>query len=482
MFKKKEKKKEKEEKKKRASEPSAETPRRPSNPPSVPNSGASTWSGRADRMSPNKASLAATAPPEQNRRRWRPRRKPSSSDVVEGVDADDNDAETLSEDPLQGDPSPGVDSSEWDALLPETPTFGQSVKALDSLLDKALISRGRALDTSTRGDLAQSRLDHAEMYSKINRLPRTKALMYNKLIEIREERDIAVHRVHELEGKNQKLNLLLHIETEKVHKLQASDKEQKQQLRELRKHRREANILLKTTMADYEEHQRASELERQRLAEELTRQAKAREQQLKKEREDQIARHLREKVEQARKHQQELMSHKEAHRNELSSRQSERDREIEKREQEIQKREQEKRELEEKHKKEKEELEKHKIILEKKFISQIKDSKSAFHMEKNALKERLGKARKTLDVARDKHIVAKERALKKKFAQEMEAQKAKFEKELFQRDTFINKQAEYIKKIEEENRELKIEKVKVSLMHLDSEYESVAAALSSPFD
>merc|ERR1711871_1808880 len=104
------------------------------------------------------------------------------------------------------------------------------------------------------------------------------------------------------------------------------------------------------------------------------------------------------------------------HRNELSSRQSERDRAVQA---ELEKREQEKRELEEKHRKEKEELEKHKIELEQNFLNKISLSKktykeklAGFNAEKTALKARLGKARKHLDIARDKHIVAREKKIR----------------------------------------------------------------------
>ena len=78
--------------------------------------------------------------------------------------------------------------------------------------------------------------------------------------------------------------------------------------------------------------------------------------------------------------------------------------------------------------------------------------------------------------------MAREKQMQDKFDAEMAELKEKHEKELSERDKFINKQIEYIAKIEEENRTLKIEKVKVSLMHLDEEYESVAAALGRPLN
>ena len=486
------------------------SPRRPASA-SGSASSSSTFSGRVERISPTKASLSATAPaPQGTTRRWRPRRKsagsapPSSSNAIQNdddfdgeaylddadadadADSDSDSAAVLGQSALDASFPIGVDADDWDALLPETPTFRSSAHGLDVLLDNALIRRSRAQDTAQAGDLAQSRLDHATMYAQINELPRTKALMYNKLIHVREERDLAVKRVHVLEGANTKLNMLLHIETEKVHKLQGSDKAQREQLRELRKHRREANILLKTTMADYEEHQRTAELEKRQLAEELLREAKAKEDRIKKELAETEARQLKEKELMQQAHLEELESHKDNHRNELSSRQSERDRAVQA---ELEKREREKRELEEKHQKEKEELEKHKVELEKKFLNKINLSKttfnaklSSFNAEKSALKTRLGKARKHLDVARDKHIVAREKKMRDEFEASLAALKAEHEKELYERDTFINKQIEYIAKIEEENRTLKIEKVKVSLMHLDEEYASVAAALGRPLN
>lgn len=404
----------------------------------------------------------------------------------EGDGLADSDNFSLGDSALDASFPVGVDADDWDALLPETPSFNASARGLDDLLDNALLKRTHAEETVTAADLAQSRFEHATMYSQINKLPRTKALMYNKLIEVREERDIAVHRVHELEGANAKLNTLLHIEVEKVQNFQASDKEQKEQLRELRKHRREANILLKTTMADYEEHQRTAALEKQRLAEELMREAKEKEDRIRKQLAETEARQLKEREDMQKAHIEELEKHKDEHRNELSSRQSERDRAVQA---ELEKREKEKRELEEKHKREKEELEKHKVELEKKFLNKINLSKktyseklAGFNAEKSALKQRLGMARKHLDVARDKHIMAREKKLRDEFDAELEKMKAAHEKELQERDAFINKQIEYIAKIEEENRTLKIEKVKVSLMHLDEEYESVAAALGRPLN
>ncbi len=484
------------------------SPRRPDDPPgSASSSSSSTFSGRVERISPKKASVSAPVSSQGPlQRRWRPRRKSvvsapqSASDKAaqkqrgldDGIFLDDDNDDGDDPDNILGQSafddsiSFGVDADDWDALLPETPTFHASARGLDDLLDNALVKRSHAQDTVQAADLAQSRLDHATMYSQINKLPRTKALMYNKLINVREERDLAVSRVHELEGANAKLNRQLSIETEKVSKLTSSDKAQREQLRELRKHRREANILLKTTMADYEEHQRTAELEKHQLAEELLRTAKEKEDRIKKELAETEARQLKEKELMQQAHLAELESHKNNHRNELSSRQSERDRAVQA---ELEKREQEKRELEEKHKKEKEELEKHKIELEKKFLDKINLSKntfnaklSSFNAEKSALKDRLGKARKHLDVARDKHIVAREKKMRDEFEAKLAKQKAEFEKELYERDTFINKQIEYIAKIEEENRTLKIEKVKVSLMHLDEEYESVAAALGRPLN
>ena len=481
------------------------SPRRPEAPQATSTSGgaSATFSGRVERISPTKASLSSTAPAprgEAPQRRWRPRRKsagsapPSSTQSKGGGIGDDVDDGLFPGDSALDASFPvGVDADDWDALLPETPTFNASARGLDDLLDNALLKRSHAEETVTAADLAQSRFDHATMYSQINKLPRTKALMYNKLIQVREERDLAVIRVHKLEEANTKLNMLLHIETEKVNTLQASDKEQREQLRELRKHRREANILLKTTMADYEEHQRTAELEKQRLAEELMREAKAKEEQIRKKLAETEARQLKEKADMHKAHIEELEKHKDNHRIELSSRQSERDRavqaEMEMREKERLERDKERRELEEKHKKEKEELEQHKIELEKKFLNKIHLSKKSFDeklegfkAEKSALKVRLGQARKHLDIARDKHVAAREKKIREEYNAKLREMEAAHEKELKERDAFINQQTEYIAKIEEENRTLKMEKVKVSLMHLDEEYESVAAALGRPLN
>jgi Tfp pilus assembly pilus retraction ATPase PilT len=107
------------------------------------------------------------------------------------------------------------------------------------------------------------------MYKEINQLPKTKAQMYDAMLEARGELAQARHEIRELRAKKRKLDLLLHVENSKVIKFQKSDKEQKAQLRELRKHRREANMLLKSTMNELEQERLEAELERKRSAQEM---------------------------------------------------------------------------------------------------------------------------------------------------------------------------------------------------------------------
>ena len=147
--------------------------------------------------------------------------------------------------------------------------FAESVQALESVLDKAAGKCSFRDETNGRVDLAERRLRHAQMYKEINQLPKTKAQMYNAMLEARGELALARHEIRELRAAKRKLDLLLHVENSKVLKLQKSDKEQKAQLRELRKHRREANMLLKSTMNELEQERLEAELERKRIAQEL---------------------------------------------------------------------------------------------------------------------------------------------------------------------------------------------------------------------
>lgn len=105
------------------------------------------------------------------------------------------------------------------------------------------------------------------------------------------------------------------------------------------------------------------------------------------------------------------------------------------------------------------------------------------------LKNRLAKARNHLDRAKLMAVSKKEKELTEKFQKEIRELKQAHAEELHKRNKAdvtkledMRKLEQYCRKLEEEIRALKVEKVKVSLMHLDREYESVALAMGGSLD
>ena len=343
--------------------------------------------------------------------------------------------------------------------------FFQESQNLDKILTLAGKRATRSVASVGDSRLAQSRLEHAQMYHEINQLPKSKAEIYNQLLDVRGERDVLREKFKKEHMAKAKISTMYKLEVQKTKKLIEKDKLSQADLRELRKFRRDNNIMLKSTIADFDNYKRDKELEILRLVQE------------KEEEKQKLAENLHKEHEQASKQFNRVSESRERQHKEAMEAKAE--------------------ELA----KQRAEVEKHKKELESSFLNKIKKQQSGFGSEKTMLQKKLAETRMHLQNAKQKAMSIKEKEMVEKHNKSIvrlkrehrEAIAAK-DLEIKDREAHIEEQVKFIqnadvkhdeelqhlrdiiKKLEKLVRNAKVEMVKVSLHHMDEEYEFMSRA------
>jgi hypothetical protein len=116
--------------------------------------------------------------------------------------------------------------------------FLQESQNLDNILTLAEKKATRSVSTIDDNRLAQSRLAHATMYHEINNLPKTKAEIYNQLLDIRFEFGTLKEQYKKEHTALQKVRVMFKLEKQKTKEGSQLEQKLKIELRELRQHRR----------------------------------------------------------------------------------------------------------------------------------------------------------------------------------------------------------------------------------------------------
>lgn len=331
-------------------------------------------------------------------------------------------------------------------------------------LDKVLTLAGkrvtRSHDTVDNSHLAQSRFEHAKMYHQINNLPKSKAEIYNQLVDVREQLLAVKDKYKKERAARQKASVMFKLEKKKNKDASQLEIKQAKELRELRNHRREANLLLKSTIADFNNYKNEKELELIQIQQEGKMEQQKLQESLLTE-QQQAAQHFARNSESREKaHTAAMMAKAE----ELA--------------------------------KQRAEIEKHKIELENKFLNKIKQQKTGFGSEKNRLQDKLKAARLHLQTAREKAMGEKELEMLNKHTKEIEKLQKEKEKELAAKDKlfremvvekdktidnlkasnaiFETEKTLYIRVLEGKLRDHALTAERRMLKHMDDEYDYLA--------
>ena len=95
--------------------------------------------------------------------------------------------------------------------------FSASTSSLENVLNKALRASEKHLRDKSKDELSRVRFEHAQMYSKINKLPRTKRGMYSIILNLREQLQKKARSEITLSKEVERLTACLeHMEEEKA--------------------------------------------------------------------------------------------------------------------------------------------------------------------------------------------------------------------------------------------------------------------------
>ena len=305
-------------------------------------------------------------------------------------------------------------------------------------MDRILTAAGKKARNATNhfhdNQLARSRLEHAMMYSEINLLPKTKAEIYNQLVDIREDRDRLREIVKHTHKSNAKANVMFKLEVKKTKILKETEIRQNKELRELRQHRREANITLKQQISDFENYKRIKQLEIVKLEQEKEMEKHKLQESLLSEQSKQSKHYDRMSESRERAHREAM----EAKAEELAG--------------------------------QKALLERKKIEMENKFLNKVREQKNGFGSEKSMLQKKLTAARNHLASAREHAMSQKEKEMMETHRKETEKIKNLHIKALFEKDEeirninlFVKSQKNRIRDLEKIVRTAKVEMVNVAL-------------------
>jgi hypothetical protein len=298
------------------------------------------------------------------------------------------------------------------------------------------------------------------MYHQINNLPKSKAEIYNQLVDVREQLLAVKDKYKKERAARQKASVMFKLEKKKNKDASQLEIKQAKELRELRNHRREANLLLKSTIADFNNYKNEKELELIQIQQEGKMEQQKLQESLLTE-QQQAAQHFARNSESREKaHTAAMMAKAE----ELA--------------------------------KQRAEIEKHKIELENKFLNKIKQQKTGFGSEKNRLQDKLKAARLHLQTAREKAMGEKELEMLNKHTKEIEKLKKEKETELAAKDKlfremvvekdktidnlkasnaiFETEKTLYIRVLEGKLRDHALTAERRMLKHMDDEYDYLA--------
>ena len=351
--------------------------------------------------------------------------------------------------------APDLEQQQQQQVDPKSDFLAESLR-MDRILTIAGKKARTAFNSDGHNQLAKSRLEHAMMYSEINLLPKSKAEIYNQLLHIREERDRFREELKRIHKSTAKVSIMFKLECKKTKKLKQSDIENAKELRSLRSQRREANLLIKSTMSDFENFRRMKELEIVKLQQEKEVEKHKLQESL-----------LLEQQNQAKNYESMLSN---AGRT-SESREAAHRKAIEVKAQEIA---EQKAQLE----RSKVEMERKNKEMENKFLDKIKTVKTGFGSETSMLQKKLQAARGHLSNAREKAMSDKERIMSETHKKDIIELEKKHVLALAEKDLEIQKvekhvarQMQRIKVLEMAIRNAKVEMVKEKLHDMDEEYD-----------
>lgn len=377
--------------------------------------------------------------------------------------------------------------------------FLQESQNLDNILTLAGKKATRSVSTIDDNRLAQSRLAHATMYHEINNLPKTKAEIYNQLLDIRFEFGTLKEQYKKEHKALQKARVMFKLEKRKTKDGSQLEQKMKIELRELRQHRRwvvpgcrrvvvgccwcfsdsvlffllsfvlfflffthmehtasfqllahrEANIMLKTTLSEFENYKRTKELEILKLQQEAAHEKQELQESL-----------LSEQQQAAQNFSRVSESRELAH-----------SRAMEEKAEELAK--------------QRAKLERHKIELEQNFLQKISAQKTGFGSEKTKLQEKLSAARNHLKDARAIAMSQKEKEMVNQHQKEIDQLKKMQAEALSKKDVIIARLKErhlldnkdnkaYIGRLEKELRKANMRAEERVLKQMDDEYDYLA--------
>jgi hypothetical protein len=349
--------------------------------------------------------------------------------------------------------APDLENGDWEDVSPESDLHQTDFLKESQDLDKILTLAGKKARTSVgrvdNSNLAQSRFQHAKMYHQINNLPKSKAEIYNQLVELREKYGIICEKYKKESAARKKASVMCKLEQKKNKEVSDLDAKIKAELRELRQSRREVTIQLKATIADFNNYKRERELEILKMGQDAEFEKQKLKESLLTEQQKAAQHFTRTSESREREHQQAMLAKAE----ELA--------------------------------KQRAELEKHKIELETNFLNKIKRQQTGFGSEKMKLQDRLKEARNHLQNAREKAMSEKEREMVAKHKEEIKILKEQNKEKIKAKDKEIRdlkkahilyqrEKEEYIRKLEHDLRQSALREERRIIKQMDDEYDYLA--------